>query len=337
MNLIFQMMIIIYLFFLIPVLLGVLEAVIFRKEENRISEIVTNGYLIMLAMFLPLAVIQIQKGQTLSALAKIWGIITMISSLAGAVLGGKRLRQLLAECRKFWNGKSVLLLVVLVTIVGSVFFTRPSVEDITVLIVEASVKNDSMYQINPYTGYQNGSVESSQAYAPMEMLYAVGAQLTDMDSQVLIYYILPIVQLCIFFMAIWRVAVILLEQEEQRMWFEVITIGIYWMTTYMKEHTLMTGIFLNSWNGLTILSCIIFPLALSMVLQWTKMAEYGMKNIFANLEKGAMAVVLLFAAQLTNIKGGFYTALMIFLAIAVIIVKGGYAHGIKNGRFKKCI
>ena len=338
MNLFFQILIIAYLFFIVPILMGSVEAVIFAKEKKSVSEIITNGYLIMFAVFFCLAVILVQKEQPLSVLSKSWGMLVVVITLMGIVIGRKVLKQLLSECKEFWQKeKRLLLLVVVASIVGSVAFTKPSIEDITVLIVDVSLETDSMYLVNPYSGYQAGVLDNNGARSPLEMFYATGIQLAGADSQLVIYYFLPVIQLIMFFLTVWRMSGILLEQEKQRIGFEVVITAIYWMTTYMKKQGLVTGIFLNSWNGLTILSSIILPLAFAMVVKWIQEAEKNIKKILINGDNCVLAMGLIGASQLTNNKGAFYVILMLFLGIAVTIVKGGYAYGIKTGRFKKCI
>lgn len=338
MNPFFQITIVAYLFFAVPVLLGVLEAAIFQKEEKGISEIITNGYLIMLAMFWIIATIFIWQGRQLSVLTKGWCVVTTVSSLVGLIVGWKKLKSILIECKEFWQGRQYfLLLVTVLSLLVSIGFTRPATEDITALIVDTSVKTDSMYLVNPYSGYETGMVEESYATSPLEMLYAIGVQITGADTQMIIYYVLPVILLIFFFLTIWRVSGSLVEQEEQRVWFEVVAIILYWMTAFDKERALVTGIFLNCWNGLTILSCIILPLAFSLMVKWMQQAEHGIKNIPAKFEKSVLTIMLILAAQLINNKGGFYILLMLFLTIAVIIVKGGYTYVIKTGRFKKRI
>lgn len=338
MNLFFQIVIIAYLFFAVPVLMGILEASVFRKEEKCISEIITNGYLMMFALFWAVTVFFLRQGQTLSVLTRVWCIIAVVTSLTSLLVGRKLLKKMLNECRVFWQSKKYFLLIVtIISVVFSVGFTRPSTEDITVLIVDTAVETDSMYCVNPYSGYETGIIDDSRATSPLEMLYATGVQFAGADTKVVIYYILPVILLTFFFLAIWRVSGSFFEREEQRIGFEVVVIAIYWMTTYMKGRTLATGIFLNSWNGLTMLGCIVLPLAFSMMIQWMQQAEDGIRNIPAKLEKSVLAVVLVLTAQLTDSKGGFYIVLMLFLAVAVMIVKGGYIYGIKTGRFKKRI
>lgn len=337
MNLFFQIVITAYLFFLVPVFMGAFEAAVFRKKK-RVSEIVTNGYVIMFALFCILAVVFVRQEYALSMLARVWIIVTAISSLLALLAGRKVLKEMLTECKIFLqSGKKCILLVAMVSIFASIGFTKPSTDDITALIVASSVQTDGMYLVNPYSGEMSGILDASKASSPIEMLYAVGTMLAGADSQMFIYYMLPVALLSLFFFAMWRVASTFFEKEEQRLRFVGVITVIYWMTTYMNGRTLMTGIFLNSWNGVTLLGCIILPLVFSWVLELMHQAENGIKNIPAKLEKCVLAAVWILAAQLTNSKGGFYVMLMLFLCVAVIIVKGGYTYGVKTGRFKKCI
>ena len=339
MNLIFQIVIVAYLFFGVPISMGVLETVIFSKEKKTVSEIVTNGYLIMLAAFWIVAVVLIRQEQSLLVLSKVWLIVGGISFLFAGIVGRKPLRRMVVESVQFAkSGKSILFALIVVSIMVSILFTRPAIEDNTVLIVEAALKTDNMlYSVNPYSGYQTGMLDLNQVWSPLELLYAVGVILTGVDGQVFVYSMLPVVLLIVFFVSVWRMSSTLFEKEKDRIWFACIVPILYWMTVYMKSRTLITGIFLNSWNGLTLLSCIIVPLMFSMMMKIMQQVENGLKNISSKLEICVMVMVATIAAQLTNNKGAFYIMLMLLLFIGVILVKGGYAYGIKTGRFKKCI
>lgn len=352
MNPIFQVVIIAYLFLLIPFLTGVLEAGIFRKEKKCASEIFANGYLIMLAIFYVFAEVFVQTKQPLSVLAKVWLAVTGVIFVLAGVFGRKVIKTLLTEFVEFWKGtggaeknsadrcvrgKYFMLAVLIVSVIVSIGFTKPDASDATVEIVRISVETDSMYLYDAYSGYQTGYIDAEGMSSPIEMLYAVGTVLSGMDGGRFVYYLLPICLLLLFFSAMWRVGSTLFEKEEQRVWFELITILLYWMTTYAGGRSIVMGVFLNCWNGLTLLSCILLPLAFSFCLSWMKRAEAGLKIMPAKLEKLLFAVVLVLAGQLAYSKGGFYIGLMLFLCIAVILVKGGYAHGITSGRFKKCI
>lgn len=344
MNLIFQIGTTAYLFLLVPFLLGVLEAVIFRKEKKGLSEIFTNGYLLMLALFFVLARVLIKMQKALSVLAKVWLFTVLLLSVLTLFLGKKRLAELLLEGKTFWSKKTAggisqygMLTVLLISVLVSIGFTKPDVSDATVSIVRISTETDSMYLYDAYSGYLAGAAEEVCVGSPIEMLYAVGVLLSGMDAAGLVYIVLPVSLLLFFFLGLWRMGKGFFTEKLHRIWFELIAVLFYWMPVFMQGRSLVMGIFLNSWNGLTLLSCVILPLMFSCCLAWMKEAERGIRKIPAKAEKLFTAVVLVFAGQLADSRGGFFVLWMLLLSLAVIFGKGGVSYGVASGRFKKRI
>ena len=341
MNPIFQIVIIAYLFLLVPFLTGVLEASIFRKGKKSASEIFANGYVLMLAVFCVLAVIFVQMKQPLSMLAKLWLAVTVVLCVLAVFVGRGVMKTLAVELQLFWRnpsrGKWIMLVVMLLSVIVSIGFTRPDARDATVEIVRISTETDSMYLYDAYSGYPTGYLDASRAQSPIEMFYAVGASLTGMEGSRLVYSVLPVSILLLFFSVMWRLARGLFEKDMHRIGFILSVILLYWMATYMEGRSLLLGIFVNGWNGMTFLECILLPLALSICLVWMKQAEDGVRKLPSKIEKLVLAAGLILAGQLLHNKGGFYVLLMLFLCVAVILIKGGYAYGIAYGGSKKRI
>lgn len=335
-----------YMFLVVPFLFGILEAGIFRKKEKSVSEIFVNGYLFMLAVFWLVAVVAIQNEVALSAFTKIYFRVTLALSGVGLVCGNASLKRCIIEIKDFWTkrnrareaflgSKWLLLMVCLVSGIISIGFTKPDSADETAEIVATAVQMDSMYGHDAYTGYLTGYVEVEKAFSPIEMLYAAGAAYADIEAGVFVYYLLPIALLIFFFLSMWRIGSVLFEKEEQRIQFELIIVGIYWMTTLMPKSSLVTGVFLNIFHGLTLLSCVVLPLVWCYILECLKEAQNGIRGIQCKLEKNFTAIVLVAAGQLTYERGAFYIVCMFVLGAAVILVKGGYDYGITSGRIKK--
>ena len=190
-----------------------------------------------------------------------------------------------------------------------------------------------MYEYNEYTGYLDEYAIEGHAFSPIEMLYASFIKLTGVESALFLYYIVPVFLIGIFFAGIWRLGSVLLKQNDQISWFMFVVTVIFWMTTYLEGQSVVTGIFLNSWNGLTWLSCFIMPMAFSSSIEVMNQAVQG--KIENKWYRIIMAVVLILAAQLTNSKGGFYVLLMWCLTVIVVLVRKGYDYGIAFGCFKK--
>lgn len=346
MDLIFQILIIIYLFFGVPFHLGIIGARIFHKSHKSMSELMTNGYLIMLAAFCVVAVSGIHLEWSLTRLTEVWVTLLLAGSVVANILCLKQTQAFIMDMLEFWECKRkkkndrtkvryrFMALLAVVTLIA-ITFTRPSVEDATLEIVNTSIATDSMYVYDEYTGYISEYAGEGHVFSPIEMLYASAACLTGIPSAFMLYYLIPICFLFFFYMVLWRVGMQLFKTDKQIMGFEIIAIIIYWMTTYLEGQSVVTGIFLNSWNGLTLLSCCIMPVTFSVCMAWIREATEGTGKLEHKVQKICMAVTLLLAGQVTNDKGGFYIALMLFLMAAVIIARKGYDYVITSGRFKK--
>jgi len=343
MNLIFQTIIIAYLFLMVPFHFGILETIVFRKDKKTLSKILSDGYLLMMAVFCIISVIALKMQWTVSDLTKIWVFFVAAVSVSASILGFKKIKEFVAETLLFWsiaeNKKEAmvrkrygLLLVLAIMLVISVLFTRPSYEDATLEIVNTTVVTNAMYRHDPYNGLLSGTAMEGHAYSPIEMLYATGAALTGIEVPYMLYYLIPICILIYFYMGIWNLGKQLIGDEEKVTWFVLLVTGIYWMTTYLEGQSLVTGIFLNSWNGLTLLSCFVMPVVFGNCVEWMKTMDSPRLDLTEKLFK---AVVFVLAGQLANAKGGFYVGLMLFTTLAVIIVRKGYDYVITSGRFKK--
>ena len=325
MNLIVQMIVLLYLFLIVPFLIGILETCIFRKNHKRISEMLSDGYLGMMAGFCVISIFAIQMEWALSQLAFVWAIIAIVISILAILFGRKQIKGFFREVSEFWKGKEKLkyrfLLMLICFVVVSIFFTRPDAEDDTWEIVHTAVETDTMYLYDEYSGYLSTEAIEGHTYSPIEMLYAVAVALTGISETVALYYIVPICLLFFFYMGLWRIGIRFLKNTESSMVFVGFACVIYWMTTYLKGQSVVTGIFLNSWNGLTILSCLVMPMVLSSLLQWMEIGQKNSNIRFGKLELCYRSVVFLLAGQLTNEKGGFYIFLMLIVTIVVIVIK----------------
>lgn len=347
MNLIFQIIIIAYLFLVVPFLFGILETVIFRNSQKMLSEILINGYLFMLAVFCVISVIAVRLQWTLQDLTKIWMIFAGIVSVTVFSLGFKQMKSFVTEVQMYWykeaKTENVIvksryrILVILVVMLGvSVLLPGQSSEDCTLEIVDITVATNEMYQHDPYSGEVSNTAMGEHAYSAIEMLYAVGASLTGIEIPLMLYYLIPACILIYFYMGIWNLGNQLMDKEEKVIWFALFVAVIYWMTGYSERQSLLTGIYLNSWNGLTILSCMVMPVTFGYCMKWMKEAKEGC--ILINLMEIVFRIVIfVLAGQLTNAKGGFYIGLMLFVAFSVIGVRKGYDYVITSGCFKKRI
>ena len=133
-----------------------------------------------------------------------------------------------------------------------------------------------------------------------------------------------------FFLVLYRLGRCFYEQKKDALIFVGFTTLLYVLCALRGGREAITGIFTNGSEGLTILSCILMPLTFCMILEWMKRGKTKITDI-------VIAILLVIAGQYCDAKGGFYIALMLLLAVAVKLVRKGYAYVTSSGRFKKRI
>lgn len=134
-------------------------------------------------------------------------------------------------------------------------------------------------------------------------------------------------------LATWRLGMALYEEKKRRVVFVLFVAAIYLMNVFLGGQSEVNQIFAEQPNGLTWLSCVVMPMVLAHCLEWMKAVQAG--KVSHKLRRICEAVILLFAGQLLDKKGGFYIALMWLLTVAVILVRKGYDYVITTGSFKK--
>lgn len=134
-------------------------------------------------------------------------------------------------------------------------------------------------------------------------------------------------------LATWRLGMALYEEKKRRVVFVLFVAAIYLMNVFFGGQSEVNQIFAEQPNGLTWLSCVVMPMVLAHCLEWMKAVQAG--KVSHKMRRICEAVILLFAGQLLDKKGGFYIALMWLLTVAVILVRKGYDYVITTGSFKK--
>lgn len=141
------------------------------------------------------------------------------------------------------------------------------------------------------------------------------------------------VLILLILLAAWRLGMALYEEKKKRVVFVLFVAVIYLLNAFLGGQSEVNSIFTDQPSGLTWLSCVVMPMVLAHCLEWMKAASAG--KVLRKLRRICEMVVLLVAGQMLDEKGGFYIALMLFLTIAVILVRKGYDYVITSGSFKK--
>lgn len=324
-------LLIVYLFLIVPFLTGAIIDAVTGTSEKRILRAYVNGYIVMFAAFWCVAVSFLYRGCTLKKLSIVWITATIIMSVLSIFINRTTILQYIGNKKERKNIKdkkffSTVIVVSILAIMFSILFVRPQMEQ-TVEIVATSVETNTAYIYQPYTGEQYLETQTEHIFSPYEMLYAIPAYVGKLHPAFMIKIIIPIFFLIFFMGCYWELGGYFFHDEKKQAIFLIFVEAIYYSPVYTDVETPVTGIFRSCWNGSVLLSCCILPFTLLQLLRFMDLVEKSRMN--EQIQHSALQITgLLFsallAAQLLNHKGWFYIILMIGIAIVRLIIRKGY-------------
>lgn len=327
-------LLVIYLFFLVPWLAGAFIDAAAGVKRRNISSTYANGFVAMLGIFWGVAVLFLYRGCTLEKLSMVWMLVTITICVASILANKKAIYGCFKHKRKSENGHKTVKIAMVVSIIAilfSVVCVKPQMEQ-TVQTVMTSIDTNSAYIYQPYTGEQYPATQMEKIFSPYEMLYAVNAWVSGLHPALLIKVILPLFILPFFMCCYWEIGKFFFKQEKMQAVFLIIVEIIYYVPIYTAVETPVTGIFRSCWNGSVMLECCILPYAFLQVMRMLNFMYGGEKNKVSDCVKhpvmmqAVLFIILYPAAQLLHHKGWFYVFLMMLLMILVWFVRKGYKY-----------
>jgi hypothetical protein len=243
--------------------------------------------------------------------------VVVVIGLAVFLVDRKRmigkLRSLGETCRS-WNWECMgLAVLAFAMILAAAVLVVPSPEDDVPETVGTAIVTDSMYVYDPYTQLP-GENQAEKVFSPIEMLYAVTARISGMDSTVMIHLLLPFPLILLYYAIGWELAGFFWERREQRLLFLAFWI-INGTISFGGSRYLSVGIYQNPWNGSTLMTGCILPLVMlqcfSLNRRILERKKVGMADI-------AIRLLTVAAAQLVLPKGALLAVLLI-IACTVIL------------------
>ena len=262
-------LLVIYLFFLVPWLAGALIDAAAGVKKRNISSTYANGFVIMLGIFWGVAVLFLYRGCTLEKLSMVW-LLATITICVVSILANKK-------AGSGHKAVKIAMVVTAIAILFSVVCVKPQMEQ-TVQTVMTSIDTNSAYIYQPYTGEQYPATQMEKIFSPYEMLYAVTAWVSGLHPALLIKVILPLFILPFFMCCYWEIGKFFFKQEKMQAVFLIIVEIIYYVPIYTAVETPVTGIFRSCWNGSVMLECCILPYAFLQVMRMLNFMYGGEKN-----------------------------------------------------------
>jgi uncharacterized membrane protein len=227
------------------------------------------------------------------------------------------------------------VLVSILLIVFSIVFLKPIADDVVEHALTA-VNTNTMYIYHPYTGEAHPEQLADQRLAPLAMLYAVASWASRLPAAMVIKVMAPVFLLPLFGSAVWQMGRQLFAKQEERIpvfFFLVLLISSY--PVYSAVDYLEAAIWTNSWNGSTLLNCVILPyLVIYGWAQSSVKAEAGAKaqGSRRRIERLLFWVISALGAQLTYVRGAYYVTLIAALWLIIEAGRKGYCYAIVHKR-----
>lgn len=325
MNLWLQIGVTIYSLGIMPFLTGMMWT---RKNSLLgLAKTYVVGYLSLFALFYVLAVPMIVTGQPFTMLAGCWrvvmAVVPMLWLLQFAMRRKTFLKQFLQYHANLNKGKEMFryaIIIGVLLIVVSIGFIMPSPEDDVPETVAITLDTNTMYTQQPYTRLPYLEPEL-KIYAPIDMFYAVNADVAGMESTIWIHIFLPAFLLLFFYAVAWEVSgVLFCGKTEERGLFVVFSMILY-TVSIGADRAVSFSVFQNIWNGATMLCCCILPLIAVFGFRLLEAAEQKKKP---NIQTVILEILTIITAQLMLTKGAVLSVFSLICCVGIFIIRKGW-------------
>jgi hypothetical protein len=225
---------------------------------------------------------------------------------------------------------SVLLIVL------SILFLKPIADDVVEHALTA-VNTNTIFIYHPYTGEAHPEQLTDERRAPLAMLYAVASWAGKLPAATVVKVASPVFLLLLFCAAVWQMGRRLFVKQEKRIpvfFFLVLLVSSY--PVYSAVDYLEAAIWTNSWNGSTLLNCVILPYL--VIYGWGQPGAQGSakaeekQRLIRRIGGLLFWVVSALTAQLTYVRGAYYVTLIAGLWLIIKAGRKGYGYAIAHRR-----
>lgn len=336
MQLLIGILLIAYVMGILPILLGIAWNRVFRVQRYGIADVYAKGYLLLFAGFAIEAILFIRMGKNLPFFTKHWMLTALIVGIVSLTLGVRKFPEFFRGLKKAFREVVshrvgvVFLALAVGLLIFSVMFVKP-LPDASVEYAIAAVDSDHMYYYHPYTMASHGEFEAGKRIAPVEMFFATLAVQTKLSPATIMKIIAPIFLIPLFYAVCWEIGRKLYRNEGEGQcrkvcYFTLAAMALVTIPIYSGNEYLGFAVYRNSWNGLTLLNCVVLPYTIVWcfgILQHIKAHKVAAQDII-------LLPVLAAAAQLMQARGAIYVAVMIGIWMVIGIIERICRHGVHD-------
>lgn len=312
-----KIIIAIYMWVVVPVLLGSLWLESGKKIYHKFISTYLIGLVSEWAVFFVLVKWAIARELVLHELCIIWLIILGVLTVFSLVCGIKKKCFSLQSCRKYrkdiiWSMLSLAVLMIISIVCGGANRNEYTVESVFTMYA-----TDTLYEYDATTGRNREEMLSfeverleNEAKAPIAAYYAASSYVCKLDATKFVRILLPIFLFPFYFSVYFIWAKELFgENRKKRAVFQII-IWLLYGSVIVFQRAVLFDVFFHCWNGETLFFAGLLPMAVWFLLQKSNKVRWMMQYIVCAL-----------SGQLLYIKGGFIISFLWGIALLGIGIK----------------
>lgn len=318
-----RVLVLIYFWFVFPVLTGNLWAVFRGKEKRSVVYLYLTGMVTIWAVFYLVSKYVLSMEIELNVLKTYCIYIIGAVTVLGILYAIRRPMLLIGNVMEGIAQKIVMTVGCILLIAGCVIFSTGIKEDDTAEIVLTMYMTDSLYEYSAMTGSAKEDLTGLEAEllekqeaAPIEALYAVCVSFSRIHPAQFIKSLLPFFLLPFYFLTYRQWAKYLFRTSVQKQYWFLITVWGLYVIPLISDKALLFQVYRNCWNGETLFFLGMLPLTVLLFMEKDKLSGFVVKY-----------TLCAFAGQLLYHKGFFFVSFIFVVILADALIKRW-----KNGR-----
>lgn len=249
--------------FLVFELLGML-CTAWQREKNCIALNFVAGLLASFALFEVLAVPCIFTGQKFHVFAFLYAGVILVLCILSLIWNYKKI----IECFRGFKGKrfgippvlAAAILLILFEMFMYVHFTHIDDDDaFYVATAVTTLEEDSMFQVNPYTGDAYGAFPARYVLSPFPIWNGFMSRIFGVHPTVFAHNILPVIFVAAAFAVYYLIGMELLEQDRRKTGYFLIFCTLLQMFSAYTTHPQGMVYLVRLWQGKAVLASVLLP------------------------------------------------------------------------------
>lgn len=306
---------------LIPFCMGLLPAMLMKKEDRTPGCIFVSGYIVMFALFeligIPIAVTVVYH--SFSLLSNIFAAAALLLSVLGVAVAlkkhkkGDRLMFFSRESMKVYRLEDKLYFLIFFLLVGFqmyMVFTRASFDgDDAYYGVQGLIaqQKDTLYRINPYTG-RSAPLDTRHVMALIPVWEAFIGRMSGIHATIIAHSVAPLVLLPLTYLVYFQIGKKLFPGMQSLLPVFMIIMALFQIFGNVSIYTNETFLLTRTWQGKSVAGNFMIP-----AVFWIFLSLFEQKDREEGEAKASDQKVFYLLLACLNLAAGISSSLAVLL------------------------